>query len=102
MCRFLVYIRPLVDDNSIHMSYSQSLCIMFLQVSALLDKELRDIFVDDIKEEYEDVRHDYNESLQVCTCFLLRIYGPILWSSDSVTYARNLQLAVSTTDFISL
>ena len=27
--------------------------------------------------------------------------GPSLWSSDSITDARSLQLAVSTTDFIS-
>ena len=41
------------------------LCCFFHQVSALLDKNLRDIFVDDIKEEYDDVRQDYNESMQV-------------------------------------
>ena len=39
--------------------------MLFLQVSTLLDNRLRDIFVDDIKEEYEDVRQDYNESMQV-------------------------------------
>jgi 5-methyltetrahydrofolate--homocysteine methyltransferase len=32
-------------------------------VSALLDKELRDHFIDDITEEYCDVRQDYYESM---------------------------------------
>lgn len=62
---------------------------MFLQVSALLDKELRDIFVDDIKEEYEDVRHDYNESLQVCTCFLLGMQLN-LWTNPLVIRLCNI------------
>ena len=35
-------------------------------MSALLDKEMKDIFIDEIKEEYEDIREDYYESLQVC------------------------------------
>ena len=37
----------------------------FMQVSALLDKELKAVFLEDIREEYEEVREDYYESLQV-------------------------------------
>ncbi|CAI8018837.1 Methionine synthase [Geodia barretti] len=56
-----VKIAPKYNQPTVHvLDASKSVVV----VSTLLDNRLRDIFVDDIKEEYEDVRQDYNESMQ--------------------------------------
>lgn len=44
-------------------------CNFHLQVSSLLDEKLRDELVDDVAEEYEEIREEYYESLKVNTTF---------------------------------
>ena len=41
----------------------------FLQCSSLIDQNQYDDFVDELKEEYEEVREDHYDSLKVCVMY---------------------------------
>ena len=42
-----------------------SLSLILLQCSALLDKEAKEDFVEEISEEYEEVREEHYDTLKV-------------------------------------
>ena len=41
-----------------------------MQASALLDDKSKEEFVDEISEEYEEVREEHYDSLKVCNLFI--------------------------------